>query len=89
MRKSKKSPGFRWSSEWTVFWVLGGVVLAYFAFIPLEVHPLHWLFSILGGVVGYGVELFVNTGLPPVVRFVRARGASVKRDGGRQAKRRR
>ncbi len=54
-------------------------------------HPLHWLFSILGGVVGYGVGLFFDSGLPLVVRFVRrgSRGAIVKRDGGKQAKRRR
>ncbi len=90
MRKSKKKAGFRWWSDWAVLWIFGGFVLAYFAFIPLEVHPLHWLFSVLGGVVGYGIGLFVDTGLPLIVGFVRrgSRRAVVKQYGGRQAKRR-
>jgi len=54
MSKGKKKTAFRWWSDWTVLWILGGFILAYFVFIPLEVHPLHWLFSVLGGVVGYG-----------------------------------
>ncbi len=58
--------------EWTVLWIFGGFVLARFVYIPVtgdKVHPLHWLFSIVGGVTAYGIELLVNTGLPPVVRF--------------------
>lgn len=89
MRKGKKKVGFRWWSDWTVLWIFGGVVLAYFVFIPLEVHPLHWLFTVLGGFVGYGIGLFVDTGLPSIVGFVRrgSRRAIVKQYGGRQVKR--
>ncbi len=74
----KKNVAFRWWSDWTVVWIIGGFSLAYFAFILLESHPLHWLFSVLGGVVGYGID----TGLPPVVRFVRHRSMRItlKRD---------
>ncbi len=91
MSKSKKKASFRWWSDWTVLWVAGGFVLGYFVFIPLEVHPLHWLFSLLGGVVGYGIGLFVDTGLPPVVRFVRrvSRRMALKPDREKQANRRR
>lgn len=70
--RGKKKATFRWSSEWTLLWVLGGFGLSYFVFIPLQVHPLHWLFAFLGGVAGYGVGLFVDAGLHlKVVRFVR------------------
>jgi len=91
MSKGKKKAVFRWWSDWTVLWIIGGFVLAYFVLIPLEVHPLHWLFSILGGVVGYGIGLFFDTGLPPVVRFVRhsSRRITLKPDREKQAKRRR
>lgn len=41
-----------------------------FLFIPLEMHPLHWLLSVLGGIVGYGIGLFFDIGFPSVVRFV-------------------
>ncbi len=88
MRKGKKKAAFRWGSEWTVLWILGGFVLTYFAFVTHEfMHPLHWLFSILGGVAGYGIGLFVDSGLPTVVRFVRSRRAIMNRGGKRQAKR--
>lgn len=91
MRRSKKKAGFRWGGDWAVLWVLGGLVLAYFAFIPEavhpEVHPVHWLLSALGGVAGYGIGLFVDTGLPPLARFVRSRKAIVRRDGRGRMKR--
>ncbi len=73
-------------------WVIGGFGLAYLIFVPFEVHPLHWLFSFLGGVVGYGVGLFVDTGFPQkVVRFVRQSlgRTTLKPDRGKQVKRRR
>ncbi len=83
MGKDKKKAAFKWGGgDWMILWVLGGFVLAYFVYIPItgdKVHPLHWLFGILGGLVGYGVALFVDSGLPPVVRFVRSRGAIVNR----------
>ncbi len=70
--KGKKKVGFRWWGDWTILWILGGFGLAYLVFVPLKAHPLHWLFSFLGGVVGYGIGLFFETGFPPkVVRFVR------------------
>ncbi len=85
MRRSKKKSGFRWGGDWAVLWALGGFTLGYFVFIPEtmhpEVHPLHWLLSVLGGVAGYGIGLFVDTGLPPLARFVRSRKAIVRRDG--------
>ena len=94
MRKSKKKAAFRWWRDWTLLWIIGGFVLAYFVYIPItgdKVHPLHWLFSLLGGVVGYGIGLFLDTGLPRVMRFVRrdSKGAIVKRDEGIWARRRR
>ncbi len=87
MNKDKKKAAFRWGGDWTVLWVLGGFVLAYFVFIPLKVHPLHWLFSVLGGVVGFGVALFVDAGLPPIVRSFR-RGLR-KQDRGKTGKKER
>ena len=90
--KGKKQATFKWWGDWTIVWVIGGFGLAYLIFVPFEVHPLHWLFSFLGGVVGYGVGLFVDTGLPQkVVRFVgRSLGrTTLKPDREKQTKRRR
>ena len=92
MSKNKKQVTSKWWSDWTILWVFGGFAVAYFVFIPLEMHPLHWLFSVLGGIVGYGVGLFVDTGLPQkVVRFVRrsSQRVTLKHDVGKRAKRRR
>ncbi len=93
MRRNKKKATFRWGGDWIVVWVLGGFALTYFAYIPItgdKVHPLHWLFSILGGVAAYGIGLFVDMGLPSVVRFVRhsPRRMTWKPDREKQAKRR-
>ncbi len=91
MSKSKKQATSKWWSDWTILWVFGGFAVAYFVFIPLEMHPLHWLLSVLGGIVGYGVGLFVDTGLPQkVVRFVghSLRRTTLKPDRGNQVKRR-
>lgn len=92
MSKGKKKTGFRWWGDWTILWIFGGLAIAYLVFVQHSFsHPLHWLFSALGGVAGYGIGLFVDMGLPRVLRFVRrgSREAIVKRDGGRRAKRRR
>ena len=70
--KGKKKVTFRWWGDWTVLWIFGGFGLAYLVFTPLAAQPLHWLFSFLAGVVGYGVGLFADTGVPAkVVPFVR------------------
>ncbi len=92
VRKGKKKAGFRWWGDWTILWILGGFVIAYLVLVQHSFsHPLHWLFSALGGVIGYGIGIFFDMGLPRVLRFVRrgSRGAIVKRGGGGQAKRRR
>ena len=93
MSKSKKKVTSRWWGDWTVVWVIGGFGLAYLIFVAHEFpHPLHWLFSFLGGVVGYGVGLFVDTGFPQkVVRLVghSLRRTTLKPDRGKQVKRRR
>ena len=69
--KGKKVVGFRWWSDWMSVWILGGFGLVYLVLVPLEAHPLHWLFSFLGGVAGYGIGLFSDSGLlSKVVRFV-------------------
>jgi hypothetical protein len=88
--KDKKKVAFKWGGDWTVLWILSGFVAAYFVFVPLEVHPLHWLFSLLGGLVGYGAGLFVDNGLPPLKRFIRrgSRRMTLKPGGGEPAKRR-
>ncbi len=70
MRKGRRKTAFRWLGDWTILWVFGGFALTYFAFVPLETHPLHWIFSIVGGVAGYGIGLFFDTGFPSVGRFV-------------------
>ncbi len=89
MSKGKKKTAFKWGGgDWIILWILGGFVLTYFALVTHEfMHPLHWLFSILGGVAGYGIGLFVDSGLPTVVRFVRSRGVIVNRGGEKQADR--
>ncbi len=85
MSKSKKQATSKWWSDWTILWVFGGFAVAYFVFIPLEMHPRHWLLSVLGGVVGYGIGLFFDIGFPSVVRFVRhsSRRVTLKHDGGK------
>ncbi len=94
MSKRKKKVSFRWWGDWTVLWILGGFVLTYFIYIPItgdKVHPFHWLFSAVGGVVGYGIGLFIDTGLPPLARFVRHSSSrtALKQGREKQAKRRR
>jgi len=75
MRKGKpKNIGaFEWSSEWTIFWVVGGFLVTYFAFVPLESHRLHLLFTFLGGPAGYTIGIFVENWLSGIIRFVRRR----------------
>ena len=91
--KGKKKVTFRWLGDWTIVWVIGGFALTYFIFVAHEFpHPFHWLFSFLGGIVGYGIGLFVDTGFPQkVVRFVRHSlgRTTLKPDRGKQVKRRR
>ena len=89
--RGKKKVTFRWWGDWTVVWVMGGFGLAYLIFVSLKVHPLHWLFSFLGGVVGYLIGLFVDTGFPAkVVRFARhnLRRMTLKQEGKKQTERR-
>ncbi len=79
---SKRKKG-KYPSWWTTkssLGLLAGFGLAYFALVPLEAHPLHWLFSILGGALGYGIGLLLDAGLPSVARFVRrgSRSMTVK-----------
>ena len=61
--KGKKVVGFRWWSDWMSVWILGGFGLVYLVLVPLEAHPLHWLFSFIGGIAGYFIGLVVETGL--------------------------
>ena len=93
MSRGKKKVTSRWWGDWTVVWVLGGFGLAYLIFVAHELsHPFHWLLSFLGGVVGYDVGVFVDTGFPQkVVRFVghSLRRTTLKTDRGKQGKRRR
>ena len=74
-------------------WVMGGFALAYLIFVAHALpYPLYWLFSLLGGVVGYGVWLFVDTGFPQkVVCFVgySLGRMTLKPDREKQVKRRR
>ncbi|MCH8864754.1 MAG: hypothetical protein IIB13_05275 [Chloroflexi bacterium] len=75
MGKEKKKAAIRWWSDWTVLWVIGGLVLTYFVFISEQLHPgshpVHWLVSILGGGIGFGIGLFVDIGLLPFMRSLR------------------
>jgi uncharacterized membrane protein YeaQ/YmgE (transglycosylase-associated protein family) len=91
MKKGKKKATFNWWGNWTLLWIFGGFVATYLALTWWEAHALHWLFSFLGGVVGYIIGLFIDTGLPPVVRFVRRRlrRGSLKQVRGNRAKRKR
>ena len=61
--KGKKVVEFRWWSDWMSVWILGGFGLVYLVLVPLEAHPLHWLFSFIGGIAGYFIGLVVETGL--------------------------
>lgn len=92
-KKGKKKGTSRWWGDWTVLWIFGGFGLAYLIFVAHQFsHPLHWLFSFLGGVVGYGVGLFVDTGFPQkVVRSVRHSlgRTTLKPDRGKRVRRRR
>ncbi len=93
MSKGKKKVTSRWWGDWTVLWIFGGFGLTYLIFVAHGFsHPIHWLFSFLGGFVGYGVGLFVDTGLPQkVVRFVghSLRRTTPKPDRGKHGKKRR
>ncbi len=94
MVKDKKRFGLSWWSDWTLLWIFGGFILTYFIYIPVtgdRVHPEHWLFSIVGGVAGYSLGFFTDTGLRPVVRFVRRsrKWITLKHDRETQARRRR
>lgn len=75
MGKEKKRAAIRWWGDWTVLWVIGGLVLTYFVFISEQLHPgshpAHWLVSILGGGIGFGIGLFVDIGLFPLIRSLR------------------
>ncbi len=87
--KGKKQVTFRWWSDWTVVWVIGGFGLIYLIFVPLKAHPFHWLFSFLGAVVGYSVGLLFETGIPSkVARFSQYSliRVTLKQDRDKQAK---
>ncbi len=75
-RRSTNSASFDWSSEWTILWISGSFLIAYFIFVPLESHPLHWLFSLLGGFAGYMIGVLVDNWPPPIMRLVRRRSKS-------------
>ncbi len=70
-KKLKKGRRFNWWTDKAALGLFGGFGLAYLVFIPLEAHHIHWLLTAVGGVVGYGIGLFLDAGLPSVVRFVR------------------
>ncbi len=91
MSKRKKQATSKWWSDWAILWIFGGFTVTYFVFIPLEIHPLHWLLGVLGGIVGYGIGLFFDIGFPSVVRFVRhsSRRVTSKHDAGKRAERKR
>lgn len=74
MVKRKANRSLKLASEWTIFWLLGGFVVAYFAYIPVtgdEVHYWHWLVALGGGVLGYGFEVLFNN---VILRLVRITG---------------
>ncbi len=75
MGKGKNRAAIRWWGDWTVLWVIGGLVLTYFVFISEQLHPgshpAHWLVSILGGGIGFGIGFFVDIGLFPLIRSLR------------------
>ncbi len=93
MAKEKNRAAIRWGSDWTVIWVLGGAVLAYFVFIaePLHPgsHPVHWLISILGGGIGFGIGLLVDNGLLPLIRSLRRNSGKTVLKPGRGKQRNR
>lgn len=82
MGKAKKRKGFSWWGDWSFVWIIGGFGVAYLAFVPLEAHPLHWLYSFLGAVAGYGMSLLFE------VWFPRLRGRVVRRRPGAAATKR-
>jgi len=62
MAKGRKKAASRWWDDWTLLWVFGGFILAYFVYIPVtgdRVHPEHWIYSSGGGVAAYGIERLV------------------------------
>lgn len=94
MVKGKKKAVSRWWGDWTLLWIFGSFILAYFIYIPLtgdKVHPQHWLFSVVGGAASCGLELFTNIGLRPIARVVRRSRKWIALKPGRetQARRRR
>lgn len=90
MVKGKKKAASRWWGDWTLLWIFGGFILAYFIYIPVtgdSVHPEHWLFSVAGGVAGYSLGLFTDIGLGFVRRS--RKWMALKPDRGVQVRRRR
>lgn len=71
MSKRKKGKYPSWWTDKSSLGLLAGFGLTYLALLPLKAHSLHWLFSILGGVLGFGIGLLLDVGLPSVVHFVR------------------
>ena len=74
MSKHRRKNAFRLASEWTILWILGGFILAYFVYIPVtgdKVHSAHWLVSIGGGIIGYVIGIFIDNWLSPLLHFFR------------------
>jgi len=90
MSKRKKGKYPSWWTNKSSLGLLAGFGLTYFALVPLEAHILHWLFSFVGAVLGYSIGLFLDVGLPPVVRFVRrdSKGMTSKQPGMRKVRKR-
>lgn len=87
--KGKLPETFRWWGDWSFVWIFGGFGLIYLIFVPLKAHSLHWLYSSLGGVAGYGLGLLFDTGLPAkALRLVRRSSTmmTLKSDREKQAK---
>ncbi len=88
MNRNRGKPGIKWWGDWAIVWIVGGFALVYLALVPLDEHPLHWLFSLLGGVVGYALGIVSGAWLPRLRRLVR-RGPGLTPSGQRRSKKRR
>lgn len=76
MSKRKKGKFPIWWTDKSSLGILAGFGLTYFVLVPhvgnfFDAHLYHWLFSFVGGILGFGIGLLFDTGLHSVTHLFR------------------